>query len=359
MGGYYRKLYTARGLLAADPCPAPDAVFVRADVDQRTRLTAAGLLSGMFTGCDLAASHGPVDEPDPVFHPVQAGVCKIDVERGRASVMKRAGGDLAKLVQSHRKSLQKMQSVLGCCARKLCAAGAKSCTLATLSSTLETRHKDGGVSLTGPISIGSTAGEIFLLEYAQGFPQNQVAWGRASNPAAIRELLSFHRVQFDLIERTPYLAARLGSALLHEVRQAMRRTAEPAANVRSIVPAASKLAIFVGHDTNIANLGGMLDLHWSLAGYRPDETPPAGALAFELLRDTGSGRHFVRLMYYSQTLEQMRRMSALDVDSPPATAPVAIPGCSDPEHGGACPWNDFDARVTTALDRDCITEGTK
>src|SRR5262245_52961874 len=48
MGGYYRKLYTARGLLAADPCPAPDIVFVRADVDQRTRLTGAALLSGMF-----------------------------------------------------------------------------------------------------------------------------------------------------------------------------------------------------------------------------------------------------------------------------------------------------------------------
>jgi 4-phytase / acid phosphatase len=354
MGGYYRKLYTARGLLTADPCPAPDAVFVRADVDQRTRLTGAGLLSGMYPGCDLKASHRPVDEPDPVFHPVQAGVCKIDPERGRASVMERAGGDLAKFVQSHRKSLQKMQSVLGCCARQLCTAGAKTCTLATLPSTLETRAKDGGISLSGPISIGSTAGEIFLLEYAQGFPQNGVAWGRASTPAAIRELLFFHRVQFDLIERTPYLAGRLGSALLQEVRGALRRTAEPAADVRSIVPAASKLAILVGHDTNIANLGGMLNLHWTLDGYRPDETPPAGALAFELLRDTASGRHFVRLMYYSQTLDQMRRMTPLDVDNPPATAAVAIPGCSDAEQGGACPWSDFDARVTRALDQDCV-----
>ena len=65
MGGYYRNLYTTRGLFAADPCPPPNAVFVRADVDQRTRLTARGLLSGMLPGCDLVPSHGPIDDPDP------------------------------------------------------------------------------------------------------------------------------------------------------------------------------------------------------------------------------------------------------------------------------------------------------
>ncbi len=36
----------------------------------------------------------------------------------------------------------------------------------------------GKIRLSGPISIGSTASEIFLLEYAEGFPERQVAWGR-------------------------------------------------------------------------------------------------------------------------------------------------------------------------------------
>ena len=359
MGGYYRKHYGARGLLAADPCPKPGTVFVYADVDQRTRLTGTGLLAGMFPGCDLKISTREGDDPDPLFHPVQAGVCRVDFERGRAAVMERAGGDLAKVVQSHRKSLQRLQAVLGCCAPRLCAkaaskGGAKSCSLASLPSVLEQRKKDGSVGLTGPISIGSTASEIFLLEYAQGLPRHQVAWGEAASPAALRPLLAFHRLQFDLIERAPYLAARHGSALLQRVHDALRQTARPGGGDGGGT-AVSKLVILVGHDTNIANIGGMLDLHWALRGYLPDETPPAGALAFELLRETASGRHFVRIRYYSQTLEQMRAMAVIDLARPPAEAEVAIPGCADPARGGACGWDEFDARVSKALDRDCVT----
>ncbi len=308
-----------------------------------------------FPGCDLPVSHGSTQERDPVFHPVEAGVCTVDSERGRASVMQQAGGDLEKTIQPHRKTLQALQSILGCCAPRLCkASGAKRCSLETLPSTLGVRKKDGGVHLTGPISIGSTAAEIFLLEYAQGFPLSQVGWGQATSPADIRRLLVFHRVQFDLIERTPYLAARYGSALVQQVRQTLRRAVEPAGDVRGGGAAATKLAILVGHDTNIANIGGMLGLHWDLSGYLPDETPPAGALAFELLRDTASQRHFVRTRYYSQTLDQMRRMTVLDLMNPPAETEIAMPGCAETEHGKACAWSDFEAQVDKVLDRDCI-----
>jgi 4-phytase/acid phosphatase len=317
----------------------------------------------MFPGCGLSVAHGPTDKPDPLFHPVEAGVCKIDFERGRAAVLEKAGGDLDKAVDAHRKALQQLQTVLGCCAPKLCTAGGagaaknstKTCSLPTLASTVAERKRDGSVRLTGPIAIGSTTAEVFLLEYAQGFPLGRVAWGRAPTAAAIKELLVFHRMQFDLIERPPYLAARHGSALLREVRDLMRRTAEPSAGGQS-AGTASKLIILVGHDTNIANIGGMLDVHWDLEGYLPDETPPAGALAFELLRDTGSGRRFVRAMYYSQTLDQMRRMAVVDLANPPVTAAVAIPGCAGTEHGGACAWSDFETRVTQLLDRDCVSD---
>ena len=37
------------------------------------------------------------------------------------------------------------------------------------------------------------------------------------------------------------------------------RYADPAVNK-------AKVVVFVGHDTNIANIGGMLGLHWQLPG---------------------------------------------------------------------------------------------
>jgi len=120
------------------------------------------------------------------------------------------------------------------------------------------------------------------------------------------------------------------------------------------VPAASKLVVYVGHDTNLANIGGMLGLHWRLKTYLPDETPPAGALAFELLRETSSGRYFVRMAYYSQTLEQMRRMARLDLANPPDRALVVLPGCADARRGNACAWPDFAARAKAAVMPACV-----
>jgi 4-phytase/acid phosphatase len=356
MGAYYRAHYAARGLLPAQGCPSPDGIHVWADVDQRTRLTGAGLLEGMFPGCGLPVHNGPTEKPDPIFHPVRAGICSVDTDRARAAVLARAGGSLKRVLRTHREPLRRLQAVLGCCAPRLCqASGRARCTLATLPSALDVRHKDGSVRLTGPIPIGSTASEIFLLQYAQGLPRDQVAWGRASSPASIRPLLRLHRLQFDLIERTPYLAARQGSALAYQVLETLRQTAEGTSDAPNVVLADSKMVIYVGHDTNLANIGGMLGLHWQLKGYLRDETPPTGALAFELLRETASGRHFVRMAYFSQTLEQMRRMTRLDLAHPPARAGVSLAACSRVEYGGACPWPDFVAAVKKALDPACVS----
>ena len=53
LGVYYRDHYVARGLLPAQGCPQPGAVFAWADIDQRTRVTAQSLLDGMFPDCGL------------------------------------------------------------------------------------------------------------------------------------------------------------------------------------------------------------------------------------------------------------------------------------------------------------------
>ena len=43
-----------------------------------------------------------------------------------------------------------------------------------------------------------------------------------------------------------------------------------------------RVLIVVGHDTNISNIAGLLGISWLLDGYPPDDTPPGGALVFEL-----------------------------------------------------------------------------
>ena len=150
-----------------------------------------------------------------MFHPTRAGVCRVDPNQASRAVISRAGGSLASLQRKLQPQIEAMQSVLKCCQPVLCRedGATASCSLQDLRSAI-VKEEFGNVRLSGPISIASTASEVFLLEYAEGFPDNQVAWGRASSAEAIRSLMQLHGVQFDLVmQRTPYLAARQGSTL--------------------------------------------------------------------------------------------------------------------------------------------------
>ena len=349
LGAYYREYYAAQGLFPARGCPPTGRAVAWADVDQRTLVTAQSLLDGMFPGCGLvpASSSMPVD---PLFHPTRAGVCRIDPDRARQSVLRRAGGDLASLHRKFRAEIAAMQRVLKCCQPELCRASGTSapCSLRNLPSALVAG--DNGVRLSGPITIGSTASEVFLLEYADGLPDQQIAWGRASTPQAIRPLLRLHTLDFDLMERTPYLAKRQGSALVDKIWSTLRNSVETnGADGR-------RLTLVVGHDTNLANIGGMLGLHWSLPSFLPNETPPAGAMHFDLLRDRQTKEYGVRIRYVSQTLDQMRRAMPLDLAKPPETAVVRNSRCKGRD-GEVCPWTDFTRIVDRALDRTCVDSG--
>lgn len=89
--------------------------------------------------------------------------------------------------------------------------------------------------------------------------------------------------------------------------------------------AQNRLLLLVGHDTNLANLSGLLQTPWSLPG-QPDNTPPGGELRFERWRDS-TGRAWVRVSVVYQSLAQLRRQSRLTLPLPPHQMTLALPGC--------------------------------
>jgi hypothetical protein len=52
----------------------------------------------------------------------------------------------------------------------------------------------------------------------------------------------------------------------------------------------SRVLVISGHDTNLSNMSGLLQLSWRLPGYQPDDTPPGGALVFSLSDSLTNGR---------------------------------------------------------------------
>ena len=110
------------------------------------------------------------------------------------------------------------------------------------------------------------------------------------------------------------------------------------------------LAILAGHDTNLSNLSGMLNLSWKVPGQAPDDTPPESALVFSLWREGVGGGWFVKSEFVTPSLDQMRRLEPLTMDSPPARVTLAVPGCGSPRADGGCAWPAFRAAMQQAID---------
>ncbi|MEP6679118.1 MAG: histidine-type phosphatase, partial [Betaproteobacteria bacterium] len=156
-----------------------------------------------------------------------------------------------------------------------------------------------------------------------------------------------------VIERTPYVARRRGSSLLARVASALTGSAVGGVAAPDPLVRDASFVAFVGHDTNLANLGGMLEATWSMPGWPVNETPPAGALWLELRRQP-DGRQWVYASYVAQSAAQMRDATPLSLATPPVTAAIRIPGCSTADAGYPCPVDAFVDVVNRALDPDCV-----
>jgi len=354
MGRWYRDYLGTHGALVATGCPVPASVFVYADVTERTRATARALLDGFAASCELAfGTRGDVPL-DPLFHPLSAGVCPLDPKIARARVLERAGGDLERFSRGLRPAYARLQSVLDCCKPALCRSldRGDQCALADLPTRFSTHADDGGIALEGALPIGSTTSELLLLEYTDGLPMAAVGWGRVT-PDALRETLRIHTAHYDLTERTSYLARRKGSALLAKVVAAVTDGHETGFGTADPAVREARFVAYVGHDTNIWNLAGMLDVSWLQPGYQRNQTPPAGALMFEV-RTSPDRTPLVYTSYVVQSLEQMRDVTPLAGEAQPLRTALRVPACSTAAPGFPCTMDGFANAIRGVLDRDCV-----
>jgi 4-phytase / acid phosphatase len=333
MGQYDRAAYGARGLFGRG-CPAPGVVAVWASGKTRAIETAKNYVDAAFPGCGVPVDHPADENNDPVFHPAEAGGLAIDETRALAAAKAQLPANgMAGVYARHANDFATMQRVLGCCRPPACAGA--SCSLTDLPSELVSTKGDGP-DMSGALGVASTAGQTILLEYVEGKPMGQVGWGRASK-ADIVSMLNFHPTKFQYEARTPYVADRAAAPIARRILEALAGR-----------DSRNKMTLLVGHDTNIAQLGGMLDLHWKIAEYPADDPPPGGALGFELLRGA-KGERFVRAFYQAQTMDQLRALTPLTASAPPARTYIPITGCTRTAKE-ACPLPRFAAIVQGKLD---------
>jgi 4-phytase/acid phosphatase len=340
-GAYDRAQFARAGLFAPAGCADAGRVYFWADTDERTIETGHALAEGMLPGCTVEVHSAPAGTRDPLFKPVAAGVGHADPELAVAAVSGRIGGHPEALLAAYRPALDTMQQVLT-------AGKAVKQSLLELPVSLSPAA-DGLPVMRGPFATASSLASDFLLEYTNGMEGHDLGWGRLTE-SNLRQMMTILTAYADLMWRTPQIGRTSASNLLSAVAKAMEQAATGKAVPGAIGKPGDRMLVIVGHDSNLSNIQGTLNLSWLLPGDLPNDTPPGGALVFELWRQAAGGEYSVRTYYTAQTLDQMRKTLPLTLASPPAKATVFVPGCSTAKAGSPCAWKAFQRTIEAAID---------
>jgi len=347
-GAYDRELLSSQGLFASQGCADAQHVSIVADSDQRTRETGKAMAAGLFPGCEVAVQALAEGTADPLFHSLGAGVGHPDKQMAVAAIAGRIGNNPAGLTEAYRQQLQTLEDVLHTCKPGIQCAAPES--LFDLPASIAAGKGDHLVELHSPLGAAATMAENLLLEYTEGMDKEQVGWGRV-DLNKLRELLQIHTASADIERRTSCLARVQSSNLLSHILDSMQQTITHKPVVGALGKPDDRLLILVGHDTNLSNVSGALDLSWLIDG-RLDDTPPGGALVFELWKNYGSSTYSVKTFFTAQTLEQMRSAVVLNAANPPERVPVFMPGCSRADM--SCSWNKFESALRTGIDSEFV-----
>jgi 4-phytase / acid phosphatase len=348
-GSYYRDYFSSNGLLAPTGCEDAGRIHIRADVDARTRDTGRALASGMMPGCKVDV--GVASGKDPLFSPLSAGIGEPDRARAVASIAGRIGENPSAFIATYRYAFDTLREVLfGCVPSSPCPAEKESGkqTLLDQPSRVETATGGHAADIQGPLKIGSSLSEGLLLEYANGMEGRDLGWGRLTS-AKLLEIMRIHAAYADLARQTPYVARIQASNLLSHILRSMEQVVRGTTLSGSLGKSGDRVLVIAGHDTNLSNIAGMLGISWLLSGYQPAETPPGGALVFELWRQ-GTGEFVVNTYFTAQSLEQMRKVQPLSLDDPPLKSPIFLPGCGRGDQNMTCTWEEFQRTMNNAID---------
>ncbi|WP_458070433.1 histidine-type phosphatase [Rhodanobacter sp. BL-MT-08] len=342
MGGWYRAHYSDAGLVSANGCAEAPSIYVVADDEERTIESAHGLVDGFAPGCQVTV-HTSTELPgDGLFDHRFGDTFDQDRALASAAVLGRIGGQPENLVATHAAAIAMMQAILLGCDQAGCTPAQKAGKQLLLDqpSAVGKGKEDALVGIKSPLHTASTFAENVALEYTEGLPMSQVAWGRLS-PLQLGQLLQLHSDYSDVALRTSPIARDYARHLATTILATLQQADSHKKTAGALGDPATRVAFLVGHDTNISTLAGMLGLHWMLDEQPTDPTSTGGALVFELRRDKESGSAKVRVYYVSQSMEQMRESRKLTRDAPPLVAPIFVTGCSEPAPGYGCPLDRF------------------
>ncbi len=316
LAAYQRQGWVRSGLLPRHRCPGPRDLMIWTNTVARTIASGRALADGLAPGCAMPVGHLAADRHDPIFEQMEAGVALFDARRAAADTIAYTGG-MPAMTRRLAPALAAMARIIGR-------------SLPTAPGTIVPGADGKGLAVDGPVIAASGTAQIFLLQYMEGLPLDQVGWGRA-DAAAIAAVSPLHAALFDALDRSPYVARHVAGVLAQRMLTALFEPDQP------------RVTVLVGHDNNIAALGALLRTRFRLTGLGWNDPPPGGALGLALVR-AADGHRLVRAFYIAATPDQVRRLAPLDAQHRPTELSLAIGLCG--KAARACPASMLRRRLS-------------
>jgi 4-phytase/acid phosphatase len=340
LGGYYRLWLTQEGLLTGNDSADANFVYFHANAIQRTVDTAQHFWAGFLPAAPINVQFlTPSTASDPLFDPVDARVALLDQQKAISAVLGRVGGDPQSLATAYASEIALTRSILfGYPVGQIPPSPApdKKIDVTTIPFVVTAGSPGAPIGIEGLSTLGAAI-DPFVMEYADGLP---VGWGQLS-PGGVSQTSRIFGLILDLAYRTPYLARVQSSNMASHIVRSLVQSATGNAMPGTLGTPSTKVVVLIASDVNVCGLAGLFHLDWLLPGYQQDFCGPGGALVLQLRQSQSTGEYFVRASYIAQTLDQLRNHTALTLATPPASAPVFIPGCSVDNATFDCPLAKF------------------
>lgn len=312
------------GLIPKDACPAPGSVHIYANSLQRTVATAQFFVAGAFAGCSIGVHHQDrMGTMDPTFNPSIRDGSDAFREKAVAAMADRAKA--TPLAPGY----QLLDGILGFKLSQTCKED-KLCDLSKGGDSFSAKAgEEPGTK--GPLKLGNAVVDAFTLQYYEGFPSGDVAWGKIRNEGQWRALAAIKNGYQEALFTTPAVARDVAGPMLAYIGNAL---------VKPEAGKAVPVTVLFGHDSNVASVLAALEAEPYVLPGQDEKTPIGGIIQFQRWRDTKANRDLFKLDYVYQTKAQLRQGAKLTPKDPPRRVVLKLKGCPT-DQDGFCAWSDF------------------
>lgn len=328
-GHYFSQWLVDNKLLNEDRCPNDDDVYIYTNSLQRTIATGQFFAVGAFPGCLVPIIHKEkLGSMDPLFFPVIDDNSSSFKQAAINSINQTADTKgIEGLNEKLGKAYQDMSTILNYPNSINCITH-KQCDFAHLPTELIIeKGKEPGI--TGALRTGTSIADAFILQYYEGSPLHDIAWGQIKDKQQFEQLVTIKEHYNSVLFGSPVVAKQVSAKLVDYINHTFSEN-----------EAHPKFTLLVGHDSNVASLLSTIKIKHYTLPEQFETTPIGGKIVFQKWRNNHNGEALMKIEYFYQSTDQIRDLVQLNRQNPPHKVILEMENCPI-NANGFCSFSTF------------------